>query len=225
MLSTPEFVKFAKDVVLFCHLTTHIDGNPHENLFREKGGSMYPYMAFLDAEGHVLAVQTERSVDGFRKTLDGDVAAFRALCEQAAAGDADARRALFAKRVELRHFDDFDAAHAELAALAGLDDATRAKLDQQLVDQEFNLILGTARSAEDAPAAGARCLPMWQKHRIPSERFAPYFWFFLASDAVQQKDADRLAEAIGKLEATGSPRAETYLPALRQALAKLRAGG
>jgi hypothetical protein len=218
VLSTPEFAEFAENVIAFCHLTTRIDGEPNDDLLRRKGGSMFPFLAFLDTDGKVLALPRGRTVEVFRATLEGDVAAFRELKAKAATGDPDARRALFAKRVALRHFEDFDAAREELAELEGLSDEERAELTQALVDQEFNLILGSVRSEADAADAGERCLPMYRAGRIPAGSLACYYWFFLATQAVRASDAERLREAIDRIEASGHPKADEYLPKLRAAL-------
>jgi hypothetical protein len=62
-------VKFSKDYVLFCHITTMIPGDKHGDLLEEKGGNAFPFLAFMDAEGSVIAIHTEdRTPAEFAKT-------------------------------------------------------------------------------------------------------------------------------------------------------------
>jgi hypothetical protein len=62
-------VKFSKDYVLFCHITTQIEGEKNGDLLEKKGGQGFPYIIYMDAEGAVLAEhQGDRSAEGFAKT-------------------------------------------------------------------------------------------------------------------------------------------------------------
>ncbi len=54
---------------MFCHITSHIDGEKYPDLHREKGGNGFPTLIFLDADGKVQARQQKRSVEGFASTL------------------------------------------------------------------------------------------------------------------------------------------------------------
>lgn len=53
-LSAPEFKTFAKDVVLFCHITTNIPGEKYGDLLEQKGRDGVPYLAYLNAKGDVI---------------------------------------------------------------------------------------------------------------------------------------------------------------------------
>ena len=62
-------MKFAQDYVLFCHLTTQIEGEKNGDLLEQKGGQGFPYIVYMDAQGAVLAEhQGDRSAAGFTKT-------------------------------------------------------------------------------------------------------------------------------------------------------------
>ena len=62
-------MKFSKDYVLFCHITTQIEGEKNGDLLEKKGGQGFPYIIYMDAEGAVLAEhQGDRSAEGFAKT-------------------------------------------------------------------------------------------------------------------------------------------------------------
>ena len=44
-LSTAEFKEFAKDYILFCHITSMVEGEKYPKLLQEKGGRGFPYVA------------------------------------------------------------------------------------------------------------------------------------------------------------------------------------
>ena len=69
-LLTDEFKKFATEQVMFLHITTRIPERENDGMLQEKGGRGFPYLAVLDAEGNVVAKVQQRSVDGFRSTVD-----------------------------------------------------------------------------------------------------------------------------------------------------------
>ncbi|MBM4062876.1 MAG: hypothetical protein FJ265_17545 [Planctomycetes bacterium] len=57
--------------MLFCHVTTQVEGDKYPTLLRDKGGRAVPHLVFMDAAGEVLATQGDRSVAGFKKALEG----------------------------------------------------------------------------------------------------------------------------------------------------------
>jgi hypothetical protein len=75
------------------NVTTQIQGRKDDHLLAEKGGRGFPYIAFLDDEGGLIAAQPgrERTVEGFQKTLAGTVQAFLDLRAKARSGDATAQ--------------------------------------------------------------------------------------------------------------------------------------
>lgn len=214
-LSEELFKYFGQDVVLFCHVTSQVEGDAHQDLLRQKGGSAFPYLAFLDAAGNVIAKPKDRTVDAFHDAVEQDVAAWFELVE-ASADDADAAARLFEKRVEFGHFDDFDAARAEMARYESLSPARRARLEQALIAQEFNRILGTVRGEAEAAAGGARTLPMFEKGRIPKDQgLAFFYWAFLAQHAAETGNAELLGRCIEELG--DHSRARPLLPRLKKA--------
>jgi hypothetical protein len=94
-------VKFSKDYVMFCHITTQIQGDKHANLLEEKKGEGWPHFVFMDAEGSILAIHEEEpSAAGFAKTGE-KVKAFAALKEKAAKGDKAAQVDLILIQLEM----------------------------------------------------------------------------------------------------------------------------
>jgi len=87
---TDDFVKLAKEVVPFLHVTAMIEGRKDDDLLARLGGRSLPWMAFLDCDGTVLASHDGApTVAAFRETL-ADVTRTFALRDKAAAGDRDA---------------------------------------------------------------------------------------------------------------------------------------
>ena len=67
-LSDPAFGPWAKSVVPFLHVTTRIAGRKYDGLLGEKGFRGFPSLAFMDAEGNILAKPQSRSVTAFEST-------------------------------------------------------------------------------------------------------------------------------------------------------------
>src|SRR5436189_5630341 len=53
-LLTDDFVKFSKDYVLFCHITTMLPGVKYDELLSEKGGNAFPWIVMMDASGEII---------------------------------------------------------------------------------------------------------------------------------------------------------------------------
>ena len=70
LFSSLDLATFGADVVLFCHVTTRIEGDPHQELLQQKGGRGFPTLKFLDAEGEVLGAPQGRSVESLRAALE-----------------------------------------------------------------------------------------------------------------------------------------------------------
>lgn len=68
-LSSAEFKEFGKKVVLFCHITTRVPGDPYPDLLREKGGRGFPTFYFMDPTGKVVAEPNGRTVAVWESTL------------------------------------------------------------------------------------------------------------------------------------------------------------
>src|SRR5688572_20835245 len=65
-LSDTEFAQLAKEVVLFLHNTSKVEGEPYPKLPKEKGVRI-PSVCFMDADGNVLT-KGGRSVKAFVET-------------------------------------------------------------------------------------------------------------------------------------------------------------
>ncbi len=69
MLSSDEFAKWSADKLLFLHVTTRVDTDKYQTLLRDKGFRGFPSLAFLDAEGEVIAKHSgPRTLEGVKAT-------------------------------------------------------------------------------------------------------------------------------------------------------------
>lgn len=223
MLSKEEFAQFGDEAVLFLHVTSHVDGDPHPDLLSRKGGRGFPYFAILDASGDLIARhEGARTVEGFRKSLNGDaVTAYQELRERAAGGDAAAKTEFFVKRLQLAHFD-VATANAERKKLAKVSAEKSAEIDKLLVDLEYQGIMGAIKSRDELPAAGAKLLEMKKAGRIPTGPEAVNFWMILSFHAESVKDEPLMREIFEKVSADPSvnQRVKDQLEARLKALSK-----
>lgn len=85
-----EFAKFGETFVLYCHVTTDLLEDRWPDLLSEKGGTGWPHVAFLDAEGEVLLPHKgPDTVEGFAKSA-ADARTYLAARAAAAGGDRTA---------------------------------------------------------------------------------------------------------------------------------------
>jgi hypothetical protein len=144
-------VKFSKDVVLFCHITTQIEGEKNGDLLEKKGGQGFPYIIYMDAQGAVLAEhQGDRSAEGFAKTGKAvkDYSAAKARVDK---GEKGAGIELAIAELILGKATATDAEKKIQAA------GTPTKEQQALIDTELlnAKILEEVRSIESDAAADA----------------------------------------------------------------------
>ncbi len=223
MLSTDEFKAWAKDVVLFCHITTGIEGRKDEDLLSRKGGNGFPYMVAMDAEGRVTAIlEGSRDVDGFT-ALIAKGKEYGAKKANKALPDSEA--------VDLLCFDasvgniDLDGFKAAAAALKDLSAADRAKI---LGTEIQKVLLGTnGRDPVSRRAAGKAFAGMLEAGRAPdseSELLQP-FYILMLDHAEAVKDAALFGKALEVLrEKFGdNPQAAEFFQKKDEVLAALKA--
>lgn len=165
-------------------MTTHIEGHPYDDLLSRKGGTGFPTLMFLDAEGRILQTHSgPRTVKGFEDSLES-VQAFLDLVARAEGGDAGAATDVLIRQLELEWFD-FEEARTRAEALEKVGSKQRKILDQLLVETEVRSL---AAEAGDDPAkrqaAGEHFLAMWKDERVPTNEAQLYpFWFLMADHA------------------------------------------
>lgn len=222
-LSDQEFPSFAKDVVPFLHVTTRITDHPHDGLLSEKGFRGFPSLAFMDAEGNVLARQSDRTVAGFRTTLAA-VHKFTALKERVAKGEKNLGFALLAAEWELGTLE-WEPLKERISALGKLSKEDQAKADQMLLDAEVLHLSSTVRNAEALQAAGERLNAMMAAGYAPGPRAELNFWSILLRWADEREDlaAYERAAAFMKARFGQDPNMAEAVKSLDERIAELRA--
>jgi hypothetical protein len=236
LLSQNDFATWSKDYVLFCHITTHVEGDPHQDLLGKKGGRGFPHMVFMDGEGNVLAQhEGPRSLDGFSTTAEEAVETRQELAMldgKAAQGDAAAGKEAFLLRLDLGHFD----AGQALAHMARLPftDEEKKELDSAVASLEVMEVLsGLTEDEEGILAAGKHFAGMMAKGRCPGEEEMQPFYLITLRYAESAKDAKVFRAALDGLKVTlaemmDNPAVTQYLEEQEKALAEIEkspAGG
>jgi len=219
-------VKFSKDYVLFCHITTQIQGEKHGNLLEQKGGEGFPYIIFMDAQGNILAVhEEERSAAGFSKT--GEKArTFVALKEKAAKGDATAKVDLILAQLDMGQIKAADA-DKQLKDAGTLSKEQQAKLDEILANVSVMEIVKAIESENEAKEAGKKFYEMQKAGKpAPTSDQAIQPYFILGMNAAEEaKDAATFEKDLNALKARfgENPQAKKFFEAKEKKLAELKA--
>lgn len=144
MFLEDDFAEFGKDKILFCHITSQIDGEKYGDLLSSVGGTGFPTMVALDAEGKVLAklkgMRTVENFDGMLKSGKETLTQLKEWTEKAAKGDAKAINALLAKQIELGQID-LPKAKSHLADSEKLTPATKKLLEGIVAEGKIMAVL------------------------------------------------------------------------------------
>lgn len=223
------FAAWAKDYVLLCHITTRVEGDPHQDLLQEKGGTGFPYLVYLDAEGNVLGRhQGERTVAGFRES-GGKAREFLELKKKAEGGDKAAGFDCLIARMEMGLVEE-DEIERKVQALGELTPEQHARLDPLLVDARVRGIL-KGMNPKDQKAVldvGKRFLEMKQAGKVPSgEKESLSFWNITLAHAERERDAATYEEALEALKRRfgSSPRNKAFFDKAEKKLQEMKAGG
>jgi hypothetical protein len=222
VLSTADFKGFAKEVVPFLHVTSHVEGEKNPDLLSEKGGQGFPYVVAMDAEGRVTAVLKGRSLPDFRAMVESGKA-YTARREK--------KDLSLDERIEMFRFDlkvgnlDLEGGRAALAAMKGLSKEQKAELEGALMGLEIRSLAPKSRDPEAARAAGKAYAAMWKEGREPTtdDDCQPFFIFML-DHAEAEKDAELFEKALKKLKDRfgGNPQAAGFFEKQDKRLAKLK---
>ncbi|MBV8879336.1 MAG: thioredoxin family protein [Planctomycetaceae bacterium] len=207
-LLTEDFAKFAKDVVLFFHVTTMIQGEKYGDLLEEKGGNAFPYIVLMDSTGDViLQHQGERSAEAFGKSRD-TAKNYTATKEKADKGDAAAKVDLAILQLSMGKAKA-DEAQKAIQAAGPVSKEQQEKLDLELTNAEVRESVAKLRSDEEAAALGKKFYARFKEGKpSPTADNALQSYFILLMDAAgEAKDAKVfedaykvLFEKYGKME-------------------------
>lgn len=221
------------------HVTTHVDGDKDPDLLSEKGGSGFPYLVVLDAEGRIAAQHRgQRTAAGILETL-GTAKAFGELRAKGDGGDAAALVEVFDKDLEYGNVKCKDA-RATVEKMKDLSDEKKADYETKLVGLEVRETLGEfSRKAKDlAPddkvagkklqaEYGRRFLEMKKADHIPTgDKEMQPFWIFIMEAAEEAKDAALYEEALAPLKEKfgNAPQAKKFFEERDATLEKLKEG-
>ncbi len=164
-----------------------MEDEPYPSLLQEKGFGGFPSLAFMNAEGEVLAAPAARSVDGFHKTLNA-VEAYLELKSKADSGNKSVANDLFVAEMQLGKLG-FAEATTRYANLKGLSAEKRERIDAELIDLEVADIVGKVNSRQLTPDEATGTLAeMAKADRIPTGQHAQLFWSVVLQHADQNKD-------------------------------------
>lgn len=167
----------------------------------EKGGTGFPTLMFLDAEGRrLMRHMGPRTTKGFEGSLE-EVQEFQALMAKAEAGDAKAATELLIRQLQLEWFD-FEEAQERAAALEKVSKKQQEEITQLLIDTEVRVL---AKAAGKDPAerrkAGEHFFAMWEADRVPATEAQLYpYWFMMADFAEDKGDKKLFKKIVGEAD-------------------------
>ncbi len=234
-LSDPKFPEFAKNYVLFCHITTKIPGEQYGDLLEKKGGNAFPYLVFMSSDGDVLVQhQGPRTVDAFEET---GIKAQKLveLRKKADAGDTSAKIDLLIADLEAGRLkaDEVDKKLAPLGTLSADQkralESARANGEVRAIYEPYQSALQDKTKAKQAHLAiGKKLLERKNaKKPVPTgEQEWQNYWGGILTYAQIQKDAGLYEEAYDQIKAKyGSlPQAKATLDKMAKTLEALKKG-
>lgn len=202
-LSEDAFATWGKDYVLFLHITTKLKDRPNDDLLGKKGGTGFPYLVFMDAEGNVIAKHGgPRTVEGFTKS--GESAnKFMELKKKADGGDKEAQVDLTLMQLEMGSVSVADARKAIEASGVELAADRKAKFDKLMLNAEINEVIGgiDGDSEESVVGGGEKLYKMAQEGRTPDdEQVAANFWSIIVMYADKKEDVAAFETGFNELK-------------------------
>jgi hypothetical protein len=220
-----DFVKFAEGYVLFCHITTRVATDKHQDLLELKGGQGFPHIVFMDSAGNVIAEhEDERSAEAFGKT--GEKAkAFLALKAKAEKGDAAAAVDYTIAQLELGQIKGGEA-QAKLKGKT-LSKEQQAKVDGLISTAEVREIMETVTQDKTTQEAAAKKFIERKnagKAAPSDERLVQPYWILMMNHAEGQKDAALFEECLKALKDRfgSNPQAQGFFKVKDDVLKKLK---
>lgn len=209
---------------MFCHITSQVTSDKHQDLLKAKGGTGFPYLVFMDVEGNVSAKPGDRTVAGFETTRSALVA-FDALEAKAKKGDKAAAVDALIAGMEMGRIQA-EEANARLSKLGKLPAAKQAKIDALLVASEVDALMKGVRTKPEAAEVGRKFAAMEKAGKVPTGRTALSFYAMMLEAHEADKDAKAFAATLKKLTkaAEGERNADKLLKRYEATLKKLQDG-
>jgi len=202
VFTTREFQQLAESVVLFCHVTSKVVGDPDQDLMQRYDGQGYPFMIAIDEAGRPVALfQSEFSLAGVKKFLELEVAGYAKLRARAAKGDRQAKADFLIRRIQLGHLKP-SAIQKVLESADYLSPTHRKAIRQGLATLEIREILARIDNKDPTSfnLAAERIVAMKNAGRIPSGSQAPVFWQVILGYADNTENTELFEEALTTIE-------------------------
>jgi hypothetical protein len=205
-------------------MTTHVEGDKYQGLLREKGGTGFPYLVFLDADGEVLARAGDRSVEGFQKVRSA-ISAYQALEQKAAKGDKTVGADLLIAGIEMGKLKFADA--KEAAGKLGKISAEKQKqIDALVFNLEVQDAMSSVRSQEAMIEVGKKFATMMEEGKAPTGSAARQFYSAILAAKEAEADAKGFEKAMNAMKkaAGDTPANKRMFESLDTRLARLKKG-
>ena len=234
LFSSPEFAEWSKSYVIYVHISTRIEGRKDEGLFREKGFTGFPTLAFLDTNGDLTAKHAgSRVIPELDKTAKKSTA-YSALRSKAKVGDKAASQHLFIADLELGRYG-FASGSLRLAVLRKqMSKSLQEKANQLLIDTQYKEL--RSRLSKDLRAGldrqeyskryQAMNVDFYQAGRLPSGSTAMSILMGVMRSGSQNKDEALLSAALEEFKVRAATQATyaRYVSRYEDMLTQLREG-
>jgi len=220
-------VKFSQAYVLFCHITTNVPADKHQDLLEAKGGQGFPHIVFLDGAGNVLAEhQGSRDAEGFSRT-GGKAKSFLDVRAKAEKGDKAAEIDYALAQLELGQIKAAEA--TERLKGRKLTKEQQAKLDTLAAAAEMQEIMATITPEPETQTAAAKKFLEMKKAGKPApedDQLFQVYWILMMNLAESQREVALFEECLTALKGRFGklPQAAAFLKAKDEALKKLKEG-
>lgn len=190
-LSSTAFHAFARRVIPYCHVTTKVEGDPDQDLLRERRDRGFPILVFMNAKGEVLSEQSDRTVAGLEKSRHA-LSTLAKLDTPDRAKDKSVAAAIFIARLELGRFGLRDA-KARRRSL-DLDEPQTRVYSQEIVNLTVSAHYAEALRDRDYTSLGPKFEAMMKAGQIPTGTYSRNFWSRIMQHAQHERGA-KLYEA------------------------------
>lgn len=187
--------------MLFCHITSRVPEDPHQGLLKDKGGTGFPYLVFMNEEGDVVGKHGgSRTVEAFIET-GKSARAYVDLKKKFDDGDLSVKADLFLAGLALGKFT-FDEAKSEAKKIGELTEEQEKKLETLLLNLEVtDTVDKTRRDPEKRLEAGKAFLAKHKEGKAPTQYLAIiYFYMYIMDYAKSEKDPESYGQALEVLK-------------------------
>ena len=200
LLSTPEFASFTEKVVPFLHVTTRIDDRANDGMLSEKGGTGFPTLMFLDAEGEILGKPGGRDVASFDKTLS-NLTALKDLNKRIAAGEKNLGDDLFMVQLAMGEYKTVAEIEEKAKTFKKLTKEQKLTIAKAIVGKKVEAAMNSMeRGPEGQIKVGKKFKAIYDEGLFPEGDMEGPFWGFLMEYAESEKDGKTMEVALNHVK-------------------------